>query len=276
MSANPESPLSGVAETLFLPLFIRANETLRPDALIKDPIALSLLENGAYDFSRLERMKIDEGDKIAVILRNREFDRAARAYLARHPDAVVVHIGCGLDSRFERVDNGRVEWYDLDLPDVIEARRRLVGGESGRYHQLSCSALDGAWMEALSRQERRPFLFLAEGVLMYFEEAQVRSLLLSLSFRFPGSELVFDAFAPFVVWANNKRIARTKIGARYLWGLKKGNSLEAWGRDIRMLEEWHIFDHPEPRLKKMRWMRFIPMLAKAIGIYRFGLGKEGE
>jgi len=61
------------------------------------------------------------------LLRNREFDRYAQDFLRCHPEAVVVHIGCGLDSRFERVDNGQVEWYDLDLPHVIELRRKLIG-----------------------------------------------------------------------------------------------------------------------------------------------------
>lgn len=69
----------------------------------------------------------------------REIDRYARDFLSRHPEAAVVHIGCGLDSRFERVDNGKVEWYDLDLPDVIELRRKFIGDEGERYHLLDCS-----------------------------------------------------------------------------------------------------------------------------------------
>ena len=76
-----------------------------------------------YTLSRLEQL--------TTILRNIKFERYARVFLASHPDAVVVHIGCGLDSRFERVDNGRVEWYDLDLPEVIELRRTFIGGEAG-------------------------------------------------------------------------------------------------------------------------------------------------
>ena len=68
-----------------------------------------------------------EVNKVVPLLRNREFDRYAQDFLRCHPEAVVVHIGCGLDSRFERVDNGQVEWYDLDLPHVIELRRKLIG-----------------------------------------------------------------------------------------------------------------------------------------------------
>jgi O-methyltransferase involved in polyketide biosynthesis len=86
--------------------------------------------------------------------KSREFDRFAQDFLGRHPDAVVIHIGCGLDTRFERVssdlpDNGQVEWYDLDLPDVIDLRRALIGGEGGRYHLLAGSVLDDDWLEAV-------------------------------------------------------------------------------------------------------------------------------
>jgi O-methyltransferase involved in polyketide biosynthesis len=85
----------------------------------------------------------------------------------------VVHIGCGLDSRFERVDNGRVEWYDLDLPEVIELRRKFIGNERERYHLLGCSVLEDTWLEAVKVHSQRHFLFLAEGVFMYSKERRL-------------------------------------------------------------------------------------------------------
>ena len=134
--------LSGVSETLLITLYLRAMESQRPDALIKDEKAMELVTRMSYDFDRVRQIPLSEANKLVIILRNREFDRYARDFLRRHPDAVVVHIGCGLDSRFERVDNGQVEWYDLDFPDVIELRRKLLGGEEARYHLLGCSVLD--------------------------------------------------------------------------------------------------------------------------------------
>jgi len=248
MTGKTNQDLSGVPETLLITLYIRAMESQRPDALIRDEKAAALVARMSYDFSRIKQLKMDEADKTTVILRNREFDRSARDFLARRPDAVVVHIGCGLDSRFERVDDGKVEWYDLDVPEVIELRKQFVGGEGPRYHFLAYSAFDPAWMDAVGVPRRRPFLFLAEGVFMYFEEAQVRSLVLALRDRFPGAELVFDAFTPYLVRANNLRFALTQYGARYHWGLKRGRDLEGWGPGIRLLTEWSYFDRPEPRL----------------------------
>jgi len=273
MSETTNQNLSGVAETLLMTLYIRAMESQRPDALIKDEKAVALVTNMSYDFDRIRQVKMDEDDKVGVILRNLEFDRQVRDFLTRHPDAVVVHIGCGLDSRFERVDNGQVEWYDLDLPEVIEQRRKFIGDEGKRYHLLAGSVFDSAWLDKVSVHRQRPFLFLAEGVLMYFEEAQVKSLVLMLRDHFPGAELVFDAFSPFLVRANNLRMAISKFGVRYHWGLRRGQEIEKWGDGIHLLDEWGYFDRPEPRLDHIRWMRHIPLLARVMRVYHYRLGK---
>jgi len=273
MSENTNQGLSGVAETLLMTLYIRAMESQRPDALIKDEKAVALVTQMSYDFDRIRQVKMDDDDKVGVILRNREFDRYVQDFLARNPEAVVVHIGCGLDSRFERVDNGKVEWYDLDLPEVIDQRRKFIGDEGPRYHLLAGSAFDSAWLDTVSVHRQHPFLFLAEGVLMYFEEAQVKSLVLMLRDHFPGAELVFDAFSPFLIRANNLRMVISKFGVRYRWGLRRGQELERWGDGIRLLDEWGYFDRPEPRLDHIRWMRHIPLLARVMRVYHYRLGE---
>jgi O-methyltransferase involved in polyketide biosynthesis len=271
MSEKTLPNLNGVAETLLITLYARAVESQRPDALLKDEKAVALVKQMDCDFSRF---KLHGHDEVAVILRMREFDHHVRQFLTRNPQAVVVHIGCGLDTRFERVDNGKVEWFDLDLPDVIELRKTLIGGEKPRYHLLSGSAFDKLWLDALIDYHQRPFLFLAEGVLPYFETAQVKSLLLTLRDHFPGAELVCDAHTPFVIWADNLQLAFAKINARLRWGLKHGKDVESWGAGIMLLEEWFYFDRPEPRLGASRWMRFFPALSKSTGIFHYRLGEQ--
>jgi O-methyltransferase involved in polyketide biosynthesis len=175
----------------------------------------------------------------------------------------VVHIGCGLDTRFERLDNSQVEWYDLELPDVIALRRQLIGGEGRRYRLLGCSVLDNAWLESVSasRPHRSPFL--AEGVSVYFEEAQVKSLMLILRDHFPKAELVFDAFSPLHIWGSNHRLA--KFGVRLHWGLSRGQEIEGWEEGIQLLDDWGYLDRPEPRLAYTRWVRHIPLAARGRG-----------
>jgi len=179
-----------------------------------------------------------------------------------------------LDTRFDRVDDGRVEWFDLDLPDVIELRRNYIGVESGRYHFFSGSAFEDAWMEAVNPYAGRDFLFMAEGVFPYFEEAQVKALFLKIHDHFPGSELICDAHTPFVIRTDNLQLALSGVKARLRWGLKHGRDVEKWGEGISMLDEWFYFDDPEPRMAPFRWMRHFSVLGKSTGIFHYRLGKQ--
>ena len=271
--------LSGVAETLLITLYIRAIESQRPDALVKDERAEAIVRKLDPETLRKTLALTDDFSRVAVILKGREFDRLTQDFLARHADAVVVHIGCGLDTRFDRVDNGRVQWYDLDLPDVIALRRKLIGGDEGRYHLLGSSVLDSEWPDAVSANRDRPFLFVAEGVFMYFNAAQVKCLVLMLHDRFPGAELVFDAFSPFMRWAHNLRVTRTRVGAYLHWGMKHSRDLEQWSAPstsrreggIRLLDERFPFQYPEPRMRGALQMRLFPFLNTAIGVFHYRL-----
>jgi O-methyltransferase involved in polyketide biosynthesis len=139
--------------------------------------------------------------------------------------------------------------------------------------------LDSAWLEAVSVHRGRPFLFLAEGVFMYFEEVQVKSLVLTLHDRFPGAELVFDAFSPIMRWGHNVRVTRTGVSAYLHWGLKHARDLEQWSDPstslraggIRLLDERYPFQYPEPRMRRAVRMRLFPFLATAIGVFHYQL-----
>ena len=123
-----------VSETLIIPLYFRAKESVRPDALLVDNAALELVNRIDFDYSRI---RLGAHDQVLIIMRVREFDRMARKFLEEHPGAVVVHIGCGLDTRYKRLEDMQVEWYDLDLPEVIALRRQVGAGRSGAlpYHR---------------------------------------------------------------------------------------------------------------------------------------------
>jgi O-methyltransferase involved in polyketide biosynthesis len=219
-------------------------------------------------------LKLRGHDEAALAVRVRQFDGRVREFLSRYPDGVVVHFGCGLDTRFERVDDGRVQWFDLDLPEVIELRKKLIGGDGDRYQMINGSVFEDTWLETVSPYARRAFLFIAEGVLPYFEEAQIKSLFLKLRDLFPGAELVCDAHTPFILRTDNLQLALSGVKARLHWGLKHGRDVELWGEGISMLEEWFYFDDPEPRMASYRWMRLFPLLGKSTGIFHYRLGNR--
>jgi O-methyltransferase involved in polyketide biosynthesis len=113
--------LDGISETLLITLYARAVESGRLDGLIRDEKAVEIIQKIGGDFSRL---RLKGHDEVAVILRMRQFDRMTKAFLELNLEATVVHIGCGLDTRMARVDDGRVKRYDL--PDVIELRKKYI------------------------------------------------------------------------------------------------------------------------------------------------------
>ncbi len=282
MSEKRSLTLSSVAETLLIPLYNRAMESKRPEAMLKDEKAVELVNQMGLDLSPARHVRMTELLKVMRIMFTREFDRYACDFLKRNPEAVVVHIGCGLDTRYERVDNDQVEWYDLDLPEVIELRRKFIGGEGGRYHQLACSVLEDAWLETVKvhsppptgiQSMQRPILFLAETVLVYFTEAQVKSLVLRLRDHFPGAELTFDGWRPFEVRLGNRHLSGSPFTGLMQWGFWSGQEIEGWGNGIHLLDEWGFFDQPEQRLNSYRWMTPLFRLFKPMRIFHFQLGE---
>ncbi len=266
--------LSGVQQTLLIPLYSRAMETRRPDAILRDTKAAEMVALLDCDFSRFKQSPFDQ---LTTMMRAREFDRQAQAFLSAHPTGTVVEIGCGLDTRFHRIDGspagasgGRATWFELDLPEVIALRRQLLDDEP-RCRPIACSALELAWFDEVD-DSPRPFLFLAEGVLSYFHAEDVRQLVLALRDRFRGAELVTDAISPFMVSLHRLDPHVRAVASQIHWAVRRGRDMEDWGQGIRLLSEWFYFDAPEPRLGLMRAMRFFPPFGRAAGIYHYRLG----
>jgi O-methyltransferase involved in polyketide biosynthesis len=114
-----------VQKTLLLPLWGRAVETRKSHPLLEDRAAARIIDSIDYDFSTIAG-NINPVTQYAWIARSIHIDRTIRRFLRDYPKATVVNLGCGLDTTYDRVDNGSLHWYDLDLPDVIELRRRFV------------------------------------------------------------------------------------------------------------------------------------------------------
>ena len=269
MSDKIPVKLSGVPETLLMTLNVRASETLRPGGLCKDENAVAILRQLDVD---LHRLQMHGHDVIAVIMRMRKFDEYASSFMARNPGCTVVHVGCGLDTRYERVDDGQVEWFDLDLPEVIQLRRQVLPPDTPLHHTLTASALDEGWMVQVAATKPQAVLFISEGVLPYFTGDQVKTLVTRILKHFPGSEFVCDIHSPFVVWADNIHLVIAGVEARLRWGMKDAREMETWGRGIRLLEAWNYYENEDPLMKNYRCLRFIPGLAHSVGIYHYQLG----
>jgi O-methyltransferase involved in polyketide biosynthesis len=261
--------LQGVARTLLVPLACRAIESLRDDAIIDDPRAVEVFNalGGTRDFL----MGMSGHDLFAAVMRVRQFDTFARGFLSRNPGGLVVDIGCGLDTRFDRLDEGQLTWLGLDLPEVIQLRRSLLP-DSDCCRTIAQSMLEFTWLDEVARFNK-PVIFLAEGVFPYFSTADVKPLVMAMAAHFPSGELVFDALSPLMALFHNITSSVLKqSGTSVRWDAKNPTILEAWG--FQLLERWGYFDKPEPRLDGAGLIRYIPPLANSTYILHYQLGSS--
>jgi O-methyltransferase involved in polyketide biosynthesis len=183
--SNGISPdLAGVPETMLWALHNRASEARQPDGVLTDPGSVRIHELIDYDFTG------QFGDPLgSLAVRAAEIDRALRSWLERHPDGCVVSLGEGLETQSRRVDNGRMHWLSVDLPDAIRLRERFLA-PTPRFRHVAASALDPVWMDEVVPSSG--VFIVAQGLLMYLHPERVQQLFTSLADRFPGTEIMFD------------------------------------------------------------------------------------
>jgi O-methyltransferase involved in polyketide biosynthesis len=257
--------LTGVPKTLLLPLWGRAFETRHPTRppLLIDRGAAEIVDRLGYDFSAIASA-IHPITRLAWVARALHVDRTLRDFLTRWPRATVVNLGCGLDTTFGRVDNGTLIWVDLDLPQVIALRERLIP-PGPRQRALACSILDDAWLRGLQPDEG--LILVAAGVLYYFEEPQVRALLSRLAAALAGAELVFDACSPRGVRAANRKVIEESgmdASAALVWGIEDPRRIAAWDRRLEVVETYRLFRGITRRLPLRA--RLGPLLSDALNI----------
>jgi O-methyltransferase involved in polyketide biosynthesis len=211
--------LGGVGETTLWTLYHRAVEARRPDAVLDDPLAVELVERIQFPFAA----RFGDGSGLSQwqALRARCFDDAIRAFLRATPDGTVVALGEGLESQLWRVDNGRVHWVSVDLPEVVALRRRLLP-EHPRATLVGRSVLDPAWTDELGQPDA--VLLTAQGLLMYLPTDEVHDLVVRCAERFPRRALVFDAVPRWLAERSRRGKLRTPTGYEpppWTWALDR-------------------------------------------------------
>jgi O-methyltransferase involved in polyketide biosynthesis len=231
--------LGAVQETLVIPLWARAKEATKSNPIVYDPYARDIVAGIAYDFSKIEAGQKDHQKVWAIRAYN--FDVIVQEYLSQNSDAVVINIGAGLDTTFQRVDNGTVLWVNIDLPDVVALRRKLIP-DSEREVTVAKSIFDFTWIDDIALETKgRSIMFMAAGVLCYFEEHEVEVLVRKLADVYPSAHVIFDAMSRFTVWGSNRAILKKSgidSSALLKWHLNRASDLRKWVGTMRVIEDY--------------------------------------
>jgi O-methyltransferase involved in polyketide biosynthesis len=234
--------------TNLVTLYLRAYESRSQRPILGDHAAAEAVDRINYDFKRIHRSSLPASNQYLVVLRAKQIDDWSADFLARHPDAVVLHLGCGLDGRaFRLAPPPSVLWFDLDQPGVIELRRHLYD-DTEQYLMIGSSVTDPQWLDRIP--SGHPTLVVAEGLLMYLHEHQVRQLLERLTDRFDHGELLFDTVSPM-----GPRVSKAFTRGIVKWGIRNARDLETWNSRLRFLEEMSIFDaYQKIETTLVRWI----------------------
>jgi O-methyltransferase involved in polyketide biosynthesis len=218
--------LNGIPETAMWTLYNRASEAQRPGGVLRDPKCIQVFE--AIDYSYEHKFGKEQGGLHGE--KSRIFDIAVRKWLADHPSGTVVELGAGLETQFQRVDNGTVFWACVDLEEVIAVREKFLP-PTERCRCIAADACDLSWFDQVGSG---PVLITAQSLLMFFHEEQVRQLIVAIVDRFPGAEMVFDAISPMI---SKKTVEGYDLTENYRfpampWGIKRNDIAP-------LLQRWH-------------------------------------
>jgi O-methyltransferase involved in polyketide biosynthesis len=248
--------ISNVPETMLIPLWARAVEARQVQPIVRDLKAVEIMERIDYDFSKFRKARLSQ---VGVSIRTMLLDGETRGFLERRPEAVVINLGAGLDTRFERLGADRIRaWYDLDLPEAVELRQRVLS-PGPRNTFLAKSLLDFSWMDDVA-EGGSPVLIIAEGLFMYFTEDELRPLFQRLVERFPHAEMLFEMLSPMMVGKARYHDSVTKVGGaiEFRWGVRDSRALESWDVRLHFVAEWNYLDYHRERWGIMRWPALIP------------------
>jgi O-methyltransferase involved in polyketide biosynthesis len=232
--------LTGAQETMLATLYGRALDSRSYDSVLNDTAAADAVQRIDYDF---RKTRIKGTSAVAVAIRAKVFDTWTSEFLAEHPSATVLHLACGLDTRVHRLTpSASVRWFDVDLPEVMELRSRLLPKPSADYREIKASVTDPEWLSGVP--DDRPTVALFEGPSMYLTEAQGQSLIQRITSRFPSGQLLFDVYGTLGIKLQKMVPAVRNAGATLHWGVDDPHEIETLHPSLECLDALRSVDMP--------------------------------
>lgn len=224
--------LTGAQETLLITLYEKALDYQSPKSILHDKLANDIVIQNNIDVSKYSQL-------ISVTpVRAKQFDDWVREFYTSHPAGTIIYLGCGLDTRYYRTTPPEAfQWYDVDFPEVIELREKLLPIQRG-YHMLKASITEDNWFKQIPKD--LPVLIVAEGVLEYLEEAEVSTLLQRLTNYFASGYIAFDVMNTFAVESGKKQLQEA-TNAIHKWAVDDLTSISKLANKLRLVESSSVY-----------------------------------
>jgi O-methyltransferase involved in polyketide biosynthesis len=253
-------------DSLFLTLYARARDYRRPHPILGDAVADQIVRSVDYDYGQL---RIDTNLILSVALRAKKLDQVASDFLARHPDAVGLDLGAGLDTRAARLDPpSTVDWYDVDFPAVATARERLVPQQPNR-HVVGADLTGKDWLDAIPSD--RPAVIVADGLMGFLSQDELVTLWNRLISHFPSGEIVFNSYTRFAIWLARHAPGTKTVAALVKFpGMDDPREPEGWNPQLQLVREIVLSREPEVAEFPPGWRRYHQLAAHSTAWSRTG------
>ncbi|MHA1145275.1 MAG: class I SAM-dependent methyltransferase [Candidatus Helarchaeota archaeon] len=247
---------SELEKNILFSMFGRALVSHDEDYIYKDLFAENIVKKLDVEFELISKL-YDETTRIGCVARIKSIETVLREYISKHPNSTIINLGAGLDTTFSKVDNGQIYWYDLDLPDAIEFRKKFIS-ETKRSKTIARSIFDETWTESVEHDATNGVFLFAAGVFHYFTEKQMMELFQWLPARFFGGDLLFDAVTEKGARLINENVRKSKeLGSQFdmemHWHVEKVMDLKKYNDCIEVVEEFpfhsKILSHPDLKEK---------------------------
>jgi methyltransferase (TIGR00027 family) len=241
--------LSEVSQTAILVLISRVVESEKKNPVFNDPMAVLCLERLLSLSSQEERRRIlrwkqmyagiNARDARARVLMARNFDNIASLYISNNPGCTIINLACGLDTRYWRINTENCKYIELDLPEMIELKRKILK-DYLNYELISCSVLDTSWINRVTSKGNSGFLLIAEGLLYYLPKEEVSRLLKEIARKFDRSQLVLDMAHEKYTTGIWKRLISLEsrvwdIDVTFVFGINKPRDIESFGTGFKVI-----------------------------------------
>ena len=276
--------LTAVSETALITLKSRVQEAEKDEPVIRDEVAQECLAKirpllPSETQKRVLNRNLPATLTRHIALRARKYDAYAKAFIAKNQAGLVVSLGCGFDTRYWRVSDKAWSYIEVDLPEVVAAKKKVLG-ERLTYRVIGGSVLEDGWIEEVRSLQDENILFLAEGLLMYLPQADVVGLFNKLARSFSKSEFVFEVVNKKYtqgLWKKSveskmKRNLGSDAGASYQFGVREAKEVERYGPGIKVVEEWSYFEDEDIRPKFLRLFRYFKFMTRTQWTIKARLG----
>lgn len=211
--------MNNVNKTLYIPLYGKASVSSK-GIILKDSKAEEIWEQEGFELKGKSKSK---WLAYYMGMRSAVFDNWLKEQMQKDDEAVVLHIGCGMDSRVLRVGTCGHLWYDIDFPEVIHERGRYFQ-ESEEYHMIGVDVRKNDWLEQLPTEKY--VILVMEGVSMYLKPEELQSLLKSLENHMGKMNILMDCYTEFAAKASKYKNPINEVGVSLVYGMENPKLLE--------------------------------------------------